>query len=110
MAEGNSFVEVNRDGLRDREHSRIKPAETLRIAVLGDSYAEALAIPISVLDLAPQLQAYADSHRAFLHGFRNTTLASDIESVGGTGLPAPRSGVDGRVAGRSAQMAERLNP
>jgi hypothetical protein len=46
MTEGNSFIEINRDGLRDREHSRTKPAETLRIAVLGDSYTEALAIPI----------------------------------------------------------------
>ena len=46
MTEGNSFIEINRDGFRDREHPRIKPAGTLRIALLGDSYAAALAIPI----------------------------------------------------------------
>jgi hypothetical protein len=46
LTEGNSFIEINRDGFRDRERPRIKPAETLRIAVLGDSYTEALPIPI----------------------------------------------------------------
>jgi hypothetical protein len=45
-AEGGSFVAINRDGLRDRDHSRTKPAGTLRIAVLGDSYAEAIEVPV----------------------------------------------------------------
>ncbi len=45
-AEGGSWVVINRDGLRDREHSRTKPPGTLRIAVLGDSYAEALQVPV----------------------------------------------------------------
>lgn len=44
--EGRSYVRINSDGLRDQEHSLIKPANTLRIALLGDSYAEALAVPI----------------------------------------------------------------
>ncbi len=44
--EGGSLVEISRDGLRDREHPRIKPPATLRVAVLGDSYAEALGIPV----------------------------------------------------------------
>lgn len=44
--EGGSWVVINRDGLRDREHSRTKPPGTLRIAVLGDSYAEALEVPV----------------------------------------------------------------
>ncbi len=43
--EGRSFVQINRDGLRDREHAKAKPNGTFRIAVLGDSYAEALQIP-----------------------------------------------------------------
>jgi hypothetical protein len=42
--EGEAFVRINRDGLRDRDHARTKPAETFRIAVLGDSYAEALQV------------------------------------------------------------------
>ncbi|HLL76902.1 MAG TPA: SGNH/GDSL hydrolase family protein [Pyrinomonadaceae bacterium] len=44
--EGESYVEINSAGLRDREHAREKPAGTLRIAVVGDSYAEALQVPV----------------------------------------------------------------
>lgn len=44
--EGRAFVEVNRDGFRDREHSLAKPAKTFRIAVVGDSYAEAAQVAI----------------------------------------------------------------
>ena len=43
--EGEAYVRVNSDGLRDREHSPQKPPDTIRIAVLGDSYAEALQVP-----------------------------------------------------------------
>ncbi len=44
--EGASFVEVNSEGLRDREHTKIKPPNTLRVAVLGDSFTEAIQVPI----------------------------------------------------------------
>jgi hypothetical protein len=44
--EGGSYVRINSDGLRDREHPRTKPADTIRIAVIGDSYAEALQVPM----------------------------------------------------------------
>ncbi len=44
-AEGNLFVRINHEGLRDREHATTKPPGTLRIAVLGDSYVEALQVP-----------------------------------------------------------------
>ncbi len=43
--EGKSFVRVNNDGLNDREHAIAKPAGTIRIAVLGDSYTEAMQVP-----------------------------------------------------------------
>ncbi len=43
--EGESFVEINRDGLRDRSYSKTKPENTLRIAVLGDSFTEAVHVP-----------------------------------------------------------------
>lgn len=44
--EGASFVRVNSQGLRDREHTKAKPPNTLRVAVLGDSFTEAIHVPI----------------------------------------------------------------
>ena len=44
--EGGSYVRINGDGLRDREHSKVKPADTVRIAVLGDSFTEAMHVPM----------------------------------------------------------------
>jgi hypothetical protein len=45
--EGLAFVHVSSAGLRDVEHEVVKPAGHLRIAVLGDSCAEALQVPIA---------------------------------------------------------------
>lgn len=44
--EGESYVRINSDGLRDREHAKAKPADTVRIAVLGDSFSEAMHLPM----------------------------------------------------------------
>jgi len=44
--EGESYVRINSEGLRDREHTKAKPAGTVRIAVLGDSFSEAMHVPI----------------------------------------------------------------
>ncbi|MEG4322993.1 MULTISPECIES: SGNH/GDSL hydrolase family protein [unclassified Microcoleus] len=45
--EGASFVRVNSDGLRDdREHTKAKPPNTLRVAVVGDSFTEAIQVPL----------------------------------------------------------------
>src|SRR5581483_7943889 len=44
--EGRAFVVINSDGMRDREHTIAKPPNTFRIAVLGDSYAEALQVSV----------------------------------------------------------------
>jgi hypothetical protein len=41
LDEGGGYVSINSDGLRDHEHPVSHPPNTLRIAVLGDSYAEA---------------------------------------------------------------------
>ncbi|MEJ7616719.1 MAG: SGNH/GDSL hydrolase family protein [Pyrinomonadaceae bacterium] len=43
--EGEAYVRINSRGLRDREHSKEKPPDTLRIAVIGDSYVEAMQVP-----------------------------------------------------------------
>ena len=40
MGKIKAYVRINDDGLRDRAHTKEKPANTFRIAVLGDSYAE----------------------------------------------------------------------
>ncbi len=43
--EGEAHVRINSDGLRDREHTLAKPPDMFRIAVLGDSFAEAMQVP-----------------------------------------------------------------
>jgi hypothetical protein len=43
--EGDGFVRINRDGMRDIEHTIAKPPNTVRIAVLGDSFTEAQELP-----------------------------------------------------------------
>src|ERR1044071_10118442 len=43
--EGEAYVRINSDGLRDREHSIQKAPNTFRIAILGDSVVEPLQLP-----------------------------------------------------------------
>ena len=42
--EGRQYIVINRAGFRDREHARTKQPGTFRIAVLGDSFAEAFQV------------------------------------------------------------------
>ena len=44
--EGSAYVQINSDGLRDREHTRVKPPGTFRIAIIGDSYPEAFPVEL----------------------------------------------------------------
>jgi hypothetical protein len=44
--EGEAYVRINSDGLRDQEHAFTKPEGTFRIAVVGDSYCEALSVSL----------------------------------------------------------------
>lgn len=44
-SEGEAFVEINQDGFRGPSRQRPKPAGVLRVAVLGDSCAEAVQVP-----------------------------------------------------------------
>ncbi|MGH8337106.1 MAG: SGNH/GDSL hydrolase family protein, partial [Gammaproteobacteria bacterium] len=41
MQEGRAFVRINQDGFRGPDYALTKPPDTLRIAVLGDSFTEA---------------------------------------------------------------------
>jgi len=43
-AEGRQYVRINNAGLRDYEHQVAKQPGSLRIAVLGDSYTEAMQV------------------------------------------------------------------
>jgi hypothetical protein len=43
-SEGVAYIKINSRGLRDREHALVKPQDVYRIAVLGDSYAEAMQV------------------------------------------------------------------
>lgn len=43
--EGEAWVQINSRGLRDEEHAIPKPPGELRIAILGDSCAEAIQVP-----------------------------------------------------------------
>lgn len=45
-AEGEAYLSINSLGYRDREHDRVKPENTFRIAVLGDSYVEARQVSL----------------------------------------------------------------
>jgi hypothetical protein len=44
--EGRAYVEVNASGRRDRDVAPDKPADVYRIAVLGDSYSEAMQVAL----------------------------------------------------------------
>ncbi len=52
-------VQVNREGLRDVEHAYAKPADVFRILVLGDSFVEAMHVPLEAT-FTRQLQARLD--------------------------------------------------
>lgn len=42
--EGEAFITINDQGLRDRPHAFEKPEDVIRIAIIGDSYAAALEL------------------------------------------------------------------
>lgn len=44
--EGLTYVKINSHGFHDKEHTIAKPPDTLRIAVVGDSFTEAFQVPL----------------------------------------------------------------
>jgi len=44
--ETRQYVRINSHGFRDQEHSYVKPPDTVRVAVLGNSWTEALQVPL----------------------------------------------------------------
>lgn len=44
--EGKAYLQINSEGFRDREHSKTKPENTFRIAVLGDSFVAGQEVPL----------------------------------------------------------------
>lgn len=46
VSEGSQFVRINSDGMRAREYAIHKSPNTIRIAVLGNSWTEALQVPV----------------------------------------------------------------
>lgn len=83
--EGKAFIRINSDGFRDREHVGRKPAGTLRIAVLGDSFSDAYQVPLeetfwAVMEReAGKCETPADIHVEVLNfGVRGYSTAQEL--------------------------------
>ena len=62
--EGGANFEVNSAGFRDREHTLDKPTDVIRVAVLGDSYIEALQVSTEAM-FATVLEQELNSRKVF---------------------------------------------
>jgi hypothetical protein len=78
--EGNAFVSINHDGMRDREHAYQKPKDTLRIAFIGDSFTEAEQVPMEDDFVSVTEQRLAHCPR--LHGMKVETMNFGCDSYG----------------------------
>lgn len=79
--EGNATVRINSAGLRDMEHSLAKPANVVRIAILGDSYAEALQVPLEAT-FWKLLEAELSSHCERLRGKQVEVINFGVSGYG----------------------------
>jgi hypothetical protein len=78
--EGNAFVQINRDGMRDREHSYHKAKDTIRIAFIGDSFTEAEQVAVED-DFVSVVERRLGTC-ARLHGMRVEALNFGCDSYG----------------------------
>ena len=81
--EGKGKVRINSDGLRDYEHKIDKPSNTLRIAILGDSYAEARSVNIEDTFWF-KLSKYLESCKSFHNGKKIEILNFGVSEYGTT--------------------------
>ena len=84
--EGDAWIEINRDGWRDRERTRVKRPGTLRVAVVGDSYVEALGTPAdrifwAVLERALAGQANGRAVEVLGFGVHGYSTAQELLSL-----------------------------
>ena len=78
--EGASYVEINRDGFRGPDFAKPKPPGTIRVAVLGDSYTE--AIQVSYEDTFASVAARKLAQCPLLKGRRVEALNFGVDGYG----------------------------
>jgi hypothetical protein len=78
--EGGSYVHINADGFRGSDFPRHKPPGTIRIAVLGDSYAEAIQVPYE--DTFASVAARTLAQCPLLRGRRVEALNFGVDGYG----------------------------
>jgi len=90
LKEGTTYVTINSQGLRDREHTIAKPPGTIRIAVLGDSFAEALQVPLEKTFWTVMEQRIQDSARALELKAGSAGMKVEVLNFGVSGFSTAR--------------------
>ena len=80
--EGAAYVEINNGGFRGPEVAKSKPPGTIRIAVLGDSYTEAIQVPYE--DTFASVAARKLAQCPLLKGRRVEALNFGVDGYGTT--------------------------
>ncbi len=88
--EGWTYVRINSQGLRDREHTFAKRPDTIRIAVLGDSFAEALQVPMEKTFWTVMEQRVQDCARAHELKAGSAGMKVEVLNFGVSGFSTAR--------------------
>jgi len=78
--EGRVWIQINSHGFRDRERSLAKPPDTFRIAVLGDSFAEAFQVDLDKTFWSVMERHLAERWKS--HGCRVEVLNFGVSGYG----------------------------